>query len=256
MRVAVFRTAAVAAFLVPVVQIPMLIWAREAFLDLHPAYLADPPTISRAISEPMVGVPFHNTIVLVTVLLAVVMPFIIVSYWRSAALARIGGLRGGLIRLAIGVACVSQIAAVFGMNLLTVNTLGSNGDLHMLGSYIFFAAQAVTIAIAATLCRGLSGHTATSWLLPSMQRFRFPMGMAVLGLTLVYLGLFIGKDHNSLFSDYLVQTVYVQCEVLVISSFMLFLATYSFDLWSLGRRGGEIRAAEAGQKKAAGSRVE
>lgn len=235
MRAVVYRTAAAAAFLVPVVQIPALVWARETFLDLHPGYADDPPTISRALSEPLVGGPFHNMIILVTVLLAVAVPFIIVSYWQSASRARIGVLRRGLIRVGIGLALVSQITAVVGMNMLTVNSLGSENGLHMLGSYIFFASQVVAIAIAATLCRSLVGHAAGSWLLPSMQRFRFPMGMAVLGLTLVYLGLFIGKDHNSLFPEYAVQVVYVQCEVLVISAFMLFLATYGIDLWALGR---------------------
>ena len=85
MRGLVFRTAAIAAFLVPVVQIPALIWAREAFLDLHPDYVTDPPTISRAISDPRVGEPFAGLILLITVLLCFVVPFILVSYWQSAS---------------------------------------------------------------------------------------------------------------------------------------------------------------------------
>ncbi len=234
-----------AAFLVPVLQIPALIWARETFLDLHPDYLADPPTISRAISEPLVSLPFHNMILLVTVLIAVAVPFIILSYWQSAARAPIAGFRRGLIRLGIALAGITQIAALVGLNMLTSNSLTSDNHLHMLGSYIFFAGQVVTIVIGAVLCRSLLGGSPNGWLLPSMQRFRFPMGMAVMALTLIYLALFVGKDHNSLFPQYAVQLVYVQCEVLVISSFMLFLASYGVDLWARGRLSSRVRAPDA-----------
>jgi hypothetical protein len=146
-----------------------------------------------------------------------------------------------IVRLGIVLAGLSQVAALFGMNMLTANRLGLSGELHMLGSYIFFAAQVLTIAIAAMLCRSLLPGGVDGWLQPSMQRLRFPMGVAVMALTLTYLGLFIGKDHNTLFPQYAVQLVYVQCEVLVISCFMLFLGTYGVDLWAMSKPRSETR---------------
>jgi hypothetical protein len=235
MRAWLFRLAAIAAVMVPVVQIPALVWARETFLALNPAYLLDPPTISRAISDPRVGEPFGSLILVITLLLCFAVPFILVSYWQSASNLHHSSRARWMLRLGVMAAGLSEVAALIGLNMLTTNTFAVNGDLHMLGSYIFFAAQVLAIAIGALLCRSLVNRAPDGWLMPSMQRLRFPMGMAVLALTLVYLGLFVGKDHNSLFPQYAVQLVYVQCEVLVISCFMLFLATYGVDLWALGK---------------------
>ena len=149
---------------------------------------------------------------------------------------------------------LSEVAALIGLNMLTTNTFSVNGDLHMLGSYIFFAAQILAIAIGAVLCRSLVNRAPDGWLMPSMQRLRFPMGMAVLALTLVYLGLFVGKDHNSLFPQYTVQLIYVQCEVLVISCFMLFLATYGVDLWALGKPQVQRQPTERSRERTARAR--
>lgn len=235
MRAWVFRLAAVAAVIVPVVLIPALVWTRETFLALNPSYVLDPPTISRAISDPRVGEPFGWLILLITVLLCFAVPLILISYWQSASKLRHSSRARWMLRLGVMAAALSEVAALVGLNILTTNTFAVDGDLHMLGSYIFFAAQVLVIAIGAMLCRSLVNRAADGWLMPSMQRLRFPMGMAVLALTLVYLGLFVGKDHNTLFPQYAVQLVYVQCEVLVLSCFMLFLATYGVDLWALGK---------------------
>jgi hypothetical protein len=236
MRALVFRSAALAAILVPVLQIPALVWARETFLDLNPSYLADPPTISRAINDPRVGEPFGWLILLITLLLCFAVPVILAAYWQSASSLAIGARPRRWLRIGIVAAGVSEVAALIGLNMLTTNSFAVNDELHMLGSYIFFAAQLLAIAIGAGLCHNLLKRSRDGWLLPSMQRFRYPMGLAVLALTLIYLGLFIGKDHNTLFPQYAVQLVYVQCEVLVISAFMLFLATYGVDLWALSKR--------------------
>jgi hypothetical protein len=236
-----FRLAAFSAVLVPAVQIPALVWARETFLGLNPDYLADPPTISRAISDPRVGEPFGWLVALVTGLLCFAVPIILVSYWKTASRAKMANRRRLMIRLGIVLAGLSQAAALFGLNMLTVHRLGLSGELHMLGSYIFFAAQVLAIAIAANLCRSLLPGGVDGWLQPSMQRLRFPMGLAVIALTLAYLGLFIGKDHNTVFPQYAVQLVYVQCEVLVTSCFTLFLATYGVDLWALSKPRSQTR---------------
>lgn len=232
------RFAALAALMVSLIQIPALLLVRAAFLDLHPDYLDDPPTISRAINDPLVGVPFARGIWVTSLLLAVAVPVIVVLFWRAVNAARLGARARLFWRAAILAAAAGQVAASVGMNLLADFTFRTNHDMHMLGSYVFFAAQALTILIAACLCRALAARGPVGYLLPFMQRLRFRLGMVVVGLALAYLFLFFAKDWDLPVPHYGVQVAYTQCEVAVISAFMLFLSSFSVDIWAMARGGG------------------
>lgn len=234
---------AVPAILVPGIQIPLMIWARHAFIARHPDYLDNPPTISRAISDPVVGGPFADLILVITALTILVVPLIVWAYLlailrlplsRCARLFMVG-------LLAIILAC--QFAASSGMILTTQYTLSNNTDMHMLGSYLFFAFQALTILLAATLCRMLLHQQQKlsvleqSWpFRPGMRRFRFHFALVIICLTVIYGVLFVIKDWTLPISVYAIRIAYTQCEVLVISSFVLFLGSYAVDIRDMVQR--------------------
>ena len=66
--------------------------ACRQFLAKHPDYLDDPPTISRAINDPAVGVPFADLILVITALIPVI------GYEEAAKLAKKALATGAPIR--------------------------------------------------------------------------------------------------------------------------------------------------------------
>ncbi|WP_421693114.1 hypothetical protein [Aestuariivirga sp.] len=235
---------ALPAALVPIIEVPLVVWARHSFLFRHPDYADDPPTISRAISDPSIGAPFATVILVITGLIALALPVIFWAYLVSISRMPAGrSFKTALYGLAfLTLAC--QIAASFGMVLTSQYTFSIDRDLHMLGSYIFFAAQAVTILLAATLCRVLL-HLQQKYQLPEesylfrpgMHRFRFRFALVIVALAVLYGVLFFVKDHTLPISAYVVQIAYTQCEVLVISAFVLFLGSYAVDIHAMVHRG-------------------
>ena len=235
---------ALPAALVPVIEVPLVIWARHDFLFRHPDYADDPPTISRAISDPLIGAPFAMVILVITGLIALALPVIVWAYLVSISRLPAGRAVKTALYLLVVLTLACQITASFGMVLTSQYTFSIDRDLHMLGSYIFFAAQAVTILLAATLCRVLL-HVQQKHRLPEesylfrpgMHRFRFRFALAIVALAILYGVLFFVKDHTLPISAYVVQIAYTQCEVLVISAFVLFLGSYAVDTYALVQRG-------------------
>lgn len=233
---------ALPALMVPVIEIPLVLWARSKFVELHPDYLYDPPTISRSINDPIVGAPFADLILLITALILMVTPVIIWSYARAVSRLTNSPGRRLLMYLLLVMVFVSQIAASAGMVMTTQFTFAIDHDMHMLGSYVFFSFQAITILIAATLCRLLLGEqqrrgiSGAEWQFrPSMHRFRFRFALVIVGLVVLYGVLFVLKDHELPVSDYLVQVAYTQTEVIVIACYVLFLGSYAVDIHHMVR---------------------
>lgn len=235
---------ALPALLVPIIEIPLVLWARASFIFLHPDYYDDPPTISRSINDPLVGGPFADLILVITALILAILPVILLAYFLAISqLALSRGRRAMLFGL-LFLVLVLQIAASVGMVLTTQFTFAIDHDLHMLGSYIFFICQALCIVIAATLCqmllfqKGQHGIADDAWqFVPAMHRFRFWFGLLVVALVVLYGILFVLKDHVQPDIHYVVQVAYTQCEVIVIACYVIFLGSYGIDIYYMARRG-------------------
>jgi hypothetical protein len=233
---------AVPALMVPAIEIPLVLWARSKFVELNPDYLNDPPTISRSINDPIVGAPFADFILLITALILMVMPVLIWSYALAISRLTLSRPRRVLMYVLLGMLFIFQIIASTGMVLTTQFTFAIDHDMHMLGSYTFFAFQALTIFIAGLLCRTLfdeqqrHGIADVDWQFrPPMHRFRFRFAMLIMALVVLYGVLFVLKDHTLPISDYIVQVAYTQCEVIVIACYVLFLGSYAVDIHHMVR---------------------
>ena len=233
---------ALPALLVPLIEIPLVLWARFTFLSLHPDYSDDPPTISRSINDPLVGDPFAHLILLITVLNVVVLSVIMLAYF--AAISRLTLSRGHqlLMYVLLVLFVVLQVAASAGTVLTTQFTFATDGDLHMLGSYIFFFFQALSIVTAASLCRmllhqqrkhAIADH---AWQFRgAMHHFRFRFGLLTVALVVAYGTLFVLKDHVPDNIYYTVQVIYTQCEVIVTGAFVIFIGSYAVDIHHMVR---------------------
>lgn len=240
---------ALPALLVPVIEIPLVLWARATFLAKHPDYLDDPPTISRAINDPSIGVPFADLILVITALIMMAVPFMLLSYARAISRLHLSPVRRYMLYGLLLLFFVFQIIASTGMVITTQYSFDINHDMHMLGSYIFFTFQAVTILVAAVLCHILLRHQTrhaipdTEWQFrASLHRFRVRFAMVVVGLAVVFGILYVAKDHDLPISPYVVQVLYTQCEVIVIASFVVFLGSYGPDIYHAIRHGKLSRA--------------
>lgn len=234
---------AMPAFLVPALEIPLVLWARHAFLATNPDYMDDPPTISLAISDPAIGDIFANVILVIAALVMLAMPMILWCYLSAIGCLPVSRGRRRVMQSLLAVFLIGQITASSGMVLTTQYTFSNGHDLHMLGSYIFFPAQALALLAAALLCRMLLhqqksyGIGADAWSFrPGTHRFRFGFAFPMVFIAVCFGILFVIKDWNLPLPGYAVQVLFTQSEVLVIACYVVFFGSYSLDILHMVQR--------------------
>ena len=204
--------------------------SRWSFALLRPDYVArNPPTISRAISEPAVGEPFANWMLISAPLLfiavAVLMTVLVRSARRQAGAMPRGQL-GWIVGLA-GVVILLQALASVGMVMLSQFRFPTHNALHMAGSYLFFFSQAFAVFIGEMLSRSCDAPPLRGQLLGvATCRFRRWLILVPAALGMAYLALFIVKDLDTGPAAPLLYQTYVSVELLLISSFLFYFLAW------------------------------
>jgi hypothetical protein len=237
------RLALVPAFgmiTVPAIVLPAILWARWAFARLHPD--ADPAiylTISRAISDPAIGEPFARWVTLAALILLPSTHFLL---WMIIAehpkRDLLGATRDRICRALFVAASASMIATCVGMIMLSHYRLGASGDyqMHMVGSYVFFIGQALTILLVAiyhaliTPARRLTGDGA---FFPALWRAR--VGFWVVGCAALYGVVFRIKSMDLGAAKLLVATIYVELDTILIGVFLAYLVLFVVDATRFAR---------------------
>ncbi|MDF0603128.1 hypothetical protein P1J78_20475 [Psychromarinibacter sp. C21-152] len=219
-------------------------WARAAYIAAHPDRVADrPPTISQALADPAIQQVFAQWILVSAVLLYAAVMAITVSQlhvlFRGPALPP--RARRIMLRLAAAVVPVQAVACI-GMVILSQYTFPAHRDTHMLGSYLFFGAQAAAVVIGLYYSAMLARDPETRAVMagagvlhPPANRVRLVAGSVSIGLAVLYLVLFFGKDLVAADWAPLIYRTYTTTEPLCISSFLLFVLLYTADLARLIR---------------------
>lgn len=226
---------------------PVVIWqvhaARHQFIENNPEYMARnfPPTISGALADPTVGEPFHVWITICAILLPLAVVVIASLYYDTGrSIVDIAPRLSKVLRLGTPVTVLVQMVASFGMWMLSGFRFPDHNAEHMLGSYMFFSAQAVVVLIATILCFALARSRVISTRLengprgllrPALCRARALFGLFCVLMTLGYLVLFIAKDMALPVDIHMVYELYVRTELVVISGFVVFLALHLPELW-------------------------
>ncbi|MDQ7070553.1 MAG: hypothetical protein Q9M48_07425 [Rhodobacterales bacterium] len=213
--------------------------ARFRFIDTHPAYVAkQPPTISRAISDNLIGDPFAFWIAVCAVLLALgVLPIGMLYRRASHASNGVSERVGAIVRILPPLVIASQFIAAIGMYMLSNFRFPDNGALHMIGSYLFFGFETLTVLLSSITCWHL-GRNATVVsrlstdfsIAPGMSAFRWKLGILVLMMAATYILLFVIKDMNLPIDGKAVYATYVLLEPAVISGFLIYLLSFNIDL--------------------------
>jgi hypothetical protein len=137
------------------------------------------------------------------------------------------------IRLAVG----SQVVACVGMVMLSHYRSPGHGDEHMMGSYIFFSAQALAVLWVGVICRAIARDEDAASRLgrpglinPRMSRVRSRLAFFSVGLAFAFLALYVAKGFEFEYGYDAMYLAYVLSEPALISCFLLVFATYYPEL--------------------------
>lgn len=221
--------------------------ARALFIAGHPDYVAQqPPTISRAISDPAIGEPFAIWISGSGILLILGVGALALVYLRLAAMLpdQFAGLRR-VLRACVTLLFAMQTLSALGMYLLSNYRFPDGDEMHMLGSYIFFGSQASVVIVSLVLGLKLRRNrdaldNVAGVTLPGARMMGWRIGAAVLVIAMAvgYVSLFVAKGFDFGAANVPLYRGYVLLEPALISGFLLVLALYQTDLWALARRRG------------------
>jgi hypothetical protein len=221
---------------VPAIVVPAILWARIAFHARHPD--ADPAmylTISRAISDPAVGEPFAFWVTLAACLL---WPATHLLFWmfarRHPARAALAPARDLAARVLFVPMSIAMTMTCVGMVILARWRLGGSlhdHDMHMIGSWVFFAGQSSAIfAVAlyhALIAPAPHGSDTTAFF---PVRWRARIGFAVVALAALYGVIFHVKAHDFGVASPWVVAAYVELETILIVVFLAYLALFWIDV--------------------------
>lgn len=234
-------------FSAPVVLVPgsailMMVWARWTFYQRHPDYVQNSaPTISRAISDPYIGEPFGLVILAVAVIVALAMIPLCAAYFATIDRRTLGNpaMRRKLRRL-MRVFIVLQALGTTGMVVCTQVTFRNGHDLHMIGSYLFFVFQALSIllsgVIATRLVRLPGGPFGRYLPLDTpFARVRRYMAFGTAGLAVLYMILFVVKGWDLPVSEYDIYNFYTIHEIVTISAYIFHFMLYAPEIYVMAR---------------------
>ena len=224
---------AMTGFVIVAVNIQIYL-ARYLYGYYNPETLTGKPaTISRAISDPQVGEPFANWMLLCAPLLAIGVALMILA--ALIELHRNGGAPDprefrSLVRLCL-IVVVLQVLAAIGMVMLSQYRFPHFNKMHMKGSYLFFFSQAFVVMFGEFVSRRFAKLPQDRTILSSeMARLRKVYVWVPVLLCGLYLFLFIAKDFELGRVNKPLYLVYTVTEPLLLSAFLGYILTYHIDM--------------------------
>ena len=209
--------------------------ARWWFIKTQSDVYFLPPTISRAIAIDFIGDPFAFWITVSAVCLAVCVGLMVAHYiGMRRHLVRPRRLLWAAVFVIMPLIVLTQAAASVGMHMLSVYRFPDFHTMHMVGSYTFFANQALVIVLYTifnhavlrdpdnALRLELAGELSIAWV-----RRRRALGLFCIAFTLVYFALFQAKNVYPYEEFPWIYIGYVSAEPALISMF-LFVLVLSF----------------------------
>lgn len=213
-------------------------YARALFIKIA-TYYREPPTISRAISEPVIGEPFAFWVTLSGLLLIVGVSILILRMIlqlrdlpKPSRYVRISGF------ILLPILALMQALSALGMHWLSVYRFPLAHEMHMVGSYTFFLSQMIVVILFTIYNHALLRDQESLSMLHSRGnlhraavRLRFLIGLFCLALVVVYFSFFVLKDVYPYLSWPALHLWYTLFELAVISSFLFLLALVHLDLF-------------------------
>ncbi|MGR3714481.1 MAG: hypothetical protein ACU0A6_15325 [Shimia sp.] len=206
--------------------------ARWDFSAFHPERVVNkPPTISRAIEDPRIGVPFAEWMAICAPVLLAGVALLVWYAWSE--LRRNGSADGATLRRIARFSVVLvllQAMASVGMIILSHYRFPDHHGMHMAGSYLFFFSQALVVFTGQLLSNAYGRLPPEGRvILPVMVRFRRAYIWVPVALAFVYLGCFVLKDFDLGALKSPLYVVYTSTEPVLLSSFLFYVFSYAPD---------------------------
>lgn len=199
-----------------------ILWAHaENYLDNAAVYAVQPPTVSRALTNPDVAGPFAIAMILGAVLLSIAVCQIAAAMWRLLRDLRADGLSW----LLLAIAAISEIPAIAGMVVLSQFTGDAFALQHNIGSYMLFFGHAIAIGVSGILLKRLAaGAPANPRLAPLHGLPRHAAWCTLFSLLfgINYFGMRAMPDFQPFWSHLALAAV----EMVVLISFLAFLGRF------------------------------
>ncbi|WP_422049289.1 hypothetical protein [Shimia sp.] len=223
--------------------------ARWQYALFYPEKTAERPyTISESIGDPRIGEPFADWMLLCAPILFVGVVLLCLPALCELRVSAPDAKMVRRITLLTWTLLVLQAMACVGLVVLSQYRFPHFRDEHMLGSYLFFFSQALVVVCGEFLSRsyaqlGAEGRVLT----PRFAAWRRAYVWVPIALGVSYLVFFLGKGYAPAGLRYEVYYVYTGLELLLLSSFLLYLMTFAPDMWRTLRvsRSGAYVSAES-----------
>ncbi|MBO9399610.1 hypothetical protein [Shimia sp. R9_3] len=223
--------------------------ARWQYALFYPEKTAERPyTISESIGDPRIGEPFADWMLLCAPILFVGVVLLCLPALRELRVSASDAKMVRRITLLTWTLLVLQAMACVGLVVLSQYRFPHFRDEHMLGSYLFFFSQALVVVCGEFLSRsyaqlGAEGRVLT----PRYAAWRRAYVWVPIALGVSYLVFFLGKGHAPEGLRYEVYYIYTGLELLLLSSFLLYVMTFAPDMWRTWRvsRSGAYVSAES-----------
>ena len=218
----------------PALVVAMMSWARHESILLHPAEAAlNPPTVSRAIADPVIGDVFANWMLAGFALL-------LFCLWRIGVASYRPALSPGMKAL-WGTFLFSETVAAFGMVVLSQYT-GSISDFwHTVGSYMLFFGHGIGISLWGVFVR-FDRKNEVAPPLPYYPRLHPRLALVVASGALTFATVYYGWDSFKALDDLGTRTVFTTVEFALIVSFEIYLASFVVPLFHVERHRLRVRA--------------
>lgn len=211
--------------------------ARWIYADFYPEKTSVRPyTISESIGDPRIGEPFANWMLLCAPILFV---GVVLLFLPAMLALRAHGTDAKLrrwITVETVILLLLQTVACVGLVILSQYRFPHFRDAHMLGSYLFFFSQAFVVVFGELLSRGYARTGPEGRVFaPRHANWRRRYVWVPIALGVSYLVFFLCKGYAPEALRYAVYYVYTGLELLLLSSFLLYMMTFVPDMWGAWR---------------------
>gem|GEM_PF-1293738 len=205
----------------PVATVASIVLVHAANMSLRPeAYREAPPSISRAIVNADIGIPFAVAMFPTAALILIAVVQIALAYRRALP-------RGPAVSTLLLLFCLSEVTAVIGQIVLAIFRTEAWQFQHNLGSYMLFFGHLAGISICGLMARaeGSGAGTGALALLRWVPRSAGVIGLLSLVYGILYFGgSFIEESETFFFWRRLALAIW---EVALLTAFVWFLWRHS-----------------------------
>jgi hypothetical protein len=211
--------------LVFLIGVPTILITRGIFLYYHPEnFVGSSPTISETASLPPASLFFLTAMMLVVACIFVSWPL---NAFRNQARLNILAAQGVPVvgpTILQWTACILGLLAGFCLGVIAIYNLEDAHDIHLMGSWVFYLSQAISITLDILFVLWVRRLTASPGRGDGLMS-RVAVAVAIFLGSWFFLYMYLSKDYAAPEHRYAIQLIYVGAEYFVATFFLAYPMT-------------------------------